>query len=117
MKYAVIATGGKQYRVSQGDTIVIDRLDVEKGKVLFDNVLLLVDEDLVKLGKPYIAGEKVEASLVENFKGDKLRVSKYKSKVRYRRVTGFRAFLSKVKIEKVGSTASKPTAKTAAKKE
>lgn len=116
MKYAVIATGGKQYKVSEGDIIEIDKLDLEKGKVLFDKVLLLVQENSLKLGKPYIAGEKVEGSLIENFKGDKVRVSKYKSKIRYRRVTGFRPFLSRVKIEKIGSLASKPTVKTAPKK-
>jgi large subunit ribosomal protein L21 len=109
MKYAVIKTGGKQYRVSEGDVIEIDRLASDSKKVLFDQVLLLVNDDAVKIGKPFVTGEKVEASLIENIKGEKIRVSKYKSKVRYRRTTGFRAFLSKVQIDKVGTTATKTT--------
>ena len=101
MKYAVIQSGGKQYRVSEGDVIEIDRLSLEKEKVSFDNVLLLVSEGVIKIGKPFITGEKVQASLVENLKGDKIRVSKYKAKVRYRKTTGFRANLTKVKITKI----------------
>ena len=117
MKYAVIQSGGKQYRVSEGDVIEIDRLSLEKEKVSFDNVLLLVSEGVIKIGKPFITGEKVQASLVENLKGDKIRVSKYKAKVRYRKTIGFRPFLSRVKIEKVGNlTSVKKVADTSKKK-
>lgn len=116
MKYAVIKSGGKQYKVSEGDVIEIDRLPQEKGKVTFGDVLLLVADGAVKLGKPTVTNEKVEAALVENFKGDKIRVSKYKSKVRYRKTIGFRASLSRVKIEKVGSDTPKATKKPAVKK-
>ena len=115
MKYAVIKTGGKQYTVSEGDVIEIDRLPQERGKVTFADVLLYVTDDSVKIGKPTVAGEKVEATLVENFKGEKVRVSKYKSKVRYRKTIGFRAYLSRVKIDKVGSSVSKPKEKVAVK--
>jgi len=117
VKYAVIQSGGKQYRVSEGDVIEIDRLSLEKEKVSFDNVLLLVSEGVIKIGKPFITGEKVQASLVENLKGDKIRVSKYKAKVRYRKTIGFRPFLSRVKIEKVGNlTSVKKVADTSKKK-
>ncbi len=102
MKYVVIKTGGKQYKVSEGDVIEIDRLDAQKdAKVVFDNVLLHVSDTSVKIGKPFITGEKVEAKLLDNFKGEKLRVAKFKAKARYRRVMGFRASLSKVQIEKI----------------
>lgn len=101
MKYSVIKTGGKQYRVSEGDVIEIDRLSNDKSKVVFDNVLLSVSDSSVKIGKPYIPGAKVEAELLENLRGEKLRVSKFKSKVRYRKTIGFRAELSRVKIKKV----------------
>ncbi|MBI3985163.1 MAG: 50S ribosomal protein L21 [Candidatus Levybacteria bacterium] len=113
MKYAVIKTGGKQYKVTEGDIIEIDRLPQEKGKVTFSDVLLLVADGAVKIGEPTVTGEKVEGMLLENIKGEKIRVSKYKSKVRYRRSVGFRAFLSKVQIDKIGSTTSKkePAAK------
>lgn len=119
MKYAVIKTGGKQYKVSEGDVLEIDRLKAQKDeKVLFDQVLLMVSEAGVKVGKPTLAGEKVEAKLIDNIKGDKLRVSKFKSKVRYRRVTGFRASLSRIQIDKIGSAKEKkePESKTAVKK-
>lgn len=105
MNYAVIKTGGKLYKVSQGETIEVDRLQEEQGgKVIFGDVLLLVGENSVKIGKPFINGEKVEGKIISHFKGDKIRVSKFKSKVRYRRVTGFRASLSKVVIEKLSET-------------
>ena len=108
MKYAVIKSGGKQYKVSEGDIIEVDRLPFEKdGKVLFDEVLLLVSDSGLKIGKPTLSNEKVEGKILDNIKGDKIRVSKFKSKVRYRRVTGFRASLSRVKIEKIGGSLEK----------
>jgi large subunit ribosomal protein L21 len=101
MKYAVIKTGGKQYRVSEGDVIEVDRLATDGDKVVFEDVLLKVTDAGIKIGSPTVKGEKVEGKLVEQLKGDKIRVSKFKSKVRYRRVTGFRASLSKILIEKI----------------
>jgi large subunit ribosomal protein L21 len=105
MKYAIIKTGGKQYKVSEGDVLEVDRLKAEKdGKVIFDEVLLLVSDEGMKVGKPFLPGGKVEAKVIDNIKGDKIRVSKFKSKVRYRKTMGFRASLSKVMIEKIGGT-------------
>jgi large subunit ribosomal protein L21 len=110
MKYAVIKTGGKQYKVSEGDILEVERLKGEKDqKVTFDNVLLLVSDSTVKLGKPFIQGEKVEGKLLENIRGEKVRVSKFKSKVRFRRTTGFRASISKVLVEKIGGKEVKAT--------
>ena len=109
MKYAVIKTGGKQYRVSEGDVIEIDRLASKPNdKIVFDNVLLMVSDTVVKIGKPVISDEKVEGKLLDNIKGDKIRVAKFKSKVRYRKVMGFRASLSKVQIDKIGVKSEKP---------
>jgi large subunit ribosomal protein L21 len=123
MKYAVIKTGGKQYKVSEGDTIEVDRLPSAKdGKFSFDQVLLIASDEGVKIGKPTVVNAKVEAKVLEDLKGDKIRVSKFKSKVRYRRVTGFRAALTKVQIDKIidtgklGETKSSNAGKTAAKK-
>lgn len=104
MKYAVIKTGGKQYKVSEGDVIEVDKLDVKEGAFNFENVMLMVSEGDVEIGKPYLNGVKVKAKLLEQKKGEKVRVAKYKSKVRYRRVAGFRALLSKVQIEKIESS-------------
>ena len=116
MKYAVIKTGGKQYKVSEGDTIEIDKLALEKdGKVVFDEVLLISEDEKVKIGKPFLS-DKVEGKILEHFKGDKLRVAKYKAKVRYRKVTGFRASLTKVKIEKIGTSKEEKPKKEVLKK-
>jgi len=102
MKYAVIRTGGKQYRVAEGDEIEVDKLESEKGKVVtFDEVLLFVDGDKVKVGQPLVKGVKVKAKVVDQLKGKKIRVATYKAKARYRRVKGFRSRLTKVKIEKI----------------
>ncbi len=104
MKYAVITVGGKQYRVSEGDIIEVDKLSQKDGKIIFDQVLLLHIDGNVKLGKPTIAGEKVEAKILGNVKTAKIRVAKFKSKIRYRRVKGFKAQGSTVQIEKIGKT-------------
>ena len=103
MKYAVIKTGGKQYKVQEGDVIEIDRLaNLKDENVIFDDVFLVVNEGVAKIGNPTVSGVKVTAKLLENLRGEKIRVSKFKSKVRYRVTTGFRAELSKVQIEKIG---------------
>ena len=112
MKYAVIKTGGKQYRVSEGDIIEVDKLEVKEDQVVFDNVLLLVTEDSVQIGKPFTLDAKVKGKLLEQKKGEKIRVAKFKSKVRYRRVAGFRAMLSKIQIEKIESAKIKESAKS-----
>ena len=103
-EFAVIFTGGKQYKVSEGDVVEIDRIAGKDGKLSFEEVLLLVNDGKVTVGKPFINGEKVEAKILEDIKGVKVRVSKFKSKVRYRRTTGFRAALTKIQIEKIGET-------------
>ncbi len=112
MEYAIIKAGGKQYRVSAGDTLEIDRLDGDKDKsVSFDDVLLWVSGADVKIGKPVLSGVKVTGKILEQTKGDKIRVSKFKAKARYRRTTGFRAYLSKVLIEKIEGGEKKASSK------
>lgn len=101
MNYAVIKTGGKQYRVAEGDTIEVQKLNSEGEKVVFEEVLLLVTDKDVKIGKPTV-NAKVTGKIIENKKGQKTRVAKFKSKVRYRRVMGFRPQVSVVQIEKIG---------------
>jgi large subunit ribosomal protein L21 len=109
MNYAVIKTGGKQYRVSPGETLTVDKLiQDEKKAITFDEVLLIVNEDKVTLGKPLVSGAKVQASFIEDIKGEKIQVRKFKAKSRYRKTTGFRAQLSVVKIDKI-ETGSKET--------
>lgn len=102
MKYVVFKSGGKQYRVSEGDILDLDKIGSGKNEqVEFDQVLLFVLDGEVKIGKPTLKNVKVRARVLENFKGEKIRVAKFKAKSRYRRIQGFRPQLSKVKIEKI----------------
>ena len=114
--YAVIETGGKQYRVQEGDVITVEKLAAEAGdKVTFDKVLLLSDGKEVKIGTPYLA-EAVTGTVVENGKGQKVIIFKYKAKKDYRKKQGHRQPYTMVKIESVGG-AAKPAAKKAEKAE
>ena len=100
--YAVIKTGGKQYKVAEGDEIIIEKLNVEEGAtVTFDEVFAVVDGENVKIGQPKVEGAKVTASVVKNGKGPKIRIFKYKHKTNYRRRMGHRQPFTKVKIEKI----------------
>ena len=101
--YAIIATGGKQYKVSEGDIITIEKLGVEAGeKVTFDQVLVVGGDDL-KVGDPTVAGATVEASVVENGKARKVIVYKYKRKSGYHKKNGHRQQYTQVKIEKINA--------------
>ena len=101
MKYAVIKTGGKQYKVEEGQTLTVEKLAVEKNNpVEFDEVLLLVDDEKVKVGQPTLEA-KVTAKVVEQFKDKKIDVFKYKAKTGYKRKLGHRQLLTKVLIEKI----------------
>lgn len=108
--YAVIETGGKQYRVQEGDVITIEKLNAEAGdKVTFDKVLLMSDGKEVKVGTPYLA-EAVTGSVVENGKGKKVIIFKYKAKKDYRKKQGHRQPYTTVKIESLGKAAPKAAA-------
>ena len=102
--YAIIKTGGKQYKVSEGDSIVIEKLDAEEGATVeFDQVLTVVDGDDVKIGRPVVDGAKVSATVEANGKGPKIHVFKYKSKKNYRRRQGHRQPFTRVKIDKISA--------------
>jgi large subunit ribosomal protein L21 len=102
MKYAVFKFQGHQFKVKKGDEVDLDKLGLEEGKkIKFADVLLLVDDEKVAIGQPVLPGVVVEAKVLANFKGKKIRVATFKAKSRYRRVKGFRAQLTKVKIEKI----------------
>ncbi|MCR4694033.1 MAG: 50S ribosomal protein L21 [Pseudobutyrivibrio sp.] len=99
--YAIIATGGKQYKVSEGDIITIEKLGVEAGqKVTFDQVLAVSDKDL-KVGDPTVKGATVEASVVKEGRAKKVIVYKYKRKTGYHNKNGHRQAFTQVKIEKI----------------
>lgn len=101
-KVAVIETGGKQYKVKEGDKIKVEKLDGEAGKtVFFEKVLLGADEKNVKVGKPYLEGAKIEGQLLQTKKDKKKVVFKYHSKTRYRKLKGHRQLYSEVLIQKI----------------
>lgn len=100
--YAIIETGGKQYRVQNGDVLFVEKIDVEEGeKVNFDRVLLISNEGKIEAGKPYVENAKVEATVLENGKAKKIVVFKYKAKKNYRKKQGHRQPFTKVKIESI----------------
>ncbi len=99
---AIIETGGKQYKVAEGDTLFIEKLPNEAGdKVTFDKVLAVLDGDKATFGTPVVEGAKVEAEVVKNGKGKKIIVFKYKPKKNYRRKQGHRQPYTKVTIGKI----------------
>ena len=100
--HAIIVTGGKQYKVAEGDTLFIEKLPVEAGEnVTFDKVLAVIDGDKITVGTPVVEGAKVDASVVKNGKGKKVIVFKYKPKKGYRRKQGHRQPYTKVTIGKI----------------
>ncbi len=100
--YAIIKTGGKQYRVAEGDVITVEKLAAEAGdSVTFDEVLAVVDGANTKVGKPLVDGAKVTAKVEAQGKARKILVFKYKAKSNYRRRQGHRQPFTKVVIEKI----------------
>ena len=101
--YAIIATGGKQYKVAEGDIINVEKLGVEAGQtVTFDTVLVANDGD-VKVGNPTVSGASVSATVIGDVKGKKVIVYKYKRKTGYHKKNGHRQSYTKVKIEKINA--------------
>ena len=112
--YAVIEACGKQYKVSEGDIVFVEKLDVNEGeKVTFDKVLLLSDGDKVKVGTPTVKSAKVEATVLEHGKAKKILVYKYKAKKNERKTQGHRQPYTKIKIEKISQRASSKKTTTA----
>ncbi|KKS12708.1 MAG: 50S ribosomal protein L21 [Candidatus Yanofskybacteria bacterium GW2011_GWA1_41_6] len=98
--FAVIKTGGKQYKVAEGDVLRVEKLETDGKKVVFDNVLLVVNGE-VKLGKPVVSGAKVSAKVLEEGKGEKKMVFKFKSKTRQHKKKGHRQPYTKIQITKI----------------
>jgi len=104
MAYAVIQTGGKQYRVAEGDEIEVEKLDVETGKKTeFSEVLLVANGSSVTIGAPHVAGATVTAEVVDQFKDDKVIAFKFKRRKGYHRTVGHRRQLTKLKIESIST--------------
>lgn len=102
--YAIIADGGRQYKVEEGQELDIDLRDVEEGSELaFDRVLAISDGETFTLGQPAVAGAKVIASVIGSVKGEKLTVQKFRKRKNSRRRTGHRQHYTRVKIGKIQS--------------
>jgi large subunit ribosomal protein L21 len=127
MRYAIIESGGKQYRAVEGETVEVDRLDLEVGKkVELKSVLLVADGDTVLVGAPTLSDARISATVVAQDKGPKITVFKYKPKIRYRVKTGHRQQITRLQINSIDvkgiskaeakEETAKPETKTAAAK-
>lgn len=116
--YAIIEACGRQYKVENGMEVFFEKLDVEEGKkVTFDKVILISDNGKVEVGNPTIAGAKVEGKVVSNGRGKKILVYKYKAKKNERKTRGHRQDYTKVEITSIKAGAEKKTAAKAEKAE
>jgi large subunit ribosomal protein L21 len=115
--YAVVSSGGKQYRVEPGSTLLVERLASQPGaSILFDRVLLIGDGDEVTVGTPVVTGASVSGTILAEELGPKLVIFKFKQKVKYRRRTGHRQHLLRVRIDEINADGRRP-AKSRAKAE
>ena len=100
--YAVIKTGGKQHRVSPGEVLAVEKIAGNRGEqVVFDQVLMVVDDADVRIGAPVLAGAKVVGEILEQKKGPKINVFKMKRRKGYKKKTGHRQFLTSMKIKEI----------------
>ncbi len=109
--FAIIETGGKQYRVQEGDVITVEKLNIEDGeKITFDKVIMISDGKTVKIGSPYVESCNVTGTVVESGKGPKVIIFKYKAKKDYRKKQGHRQPYTMIKIDKVSARKARKTA-------
>ena len=101
--YAIIATGGKQYKVAEGDIINVEKLGVEAGQTVTFDEVLVVNNGSVQVGNPTVSGASVNATVIGDVKGKKVIVYKYKRKTGYHNKNGHRQSYTKVKIEKINA--------------
>jgi large subunit ribosomal protein L21 len=100
--YAMVEIKGNQYKAQKGDLLTVQRVSSEKGDVVeFDSVLLLRDDENLKIGEPYVSGAKVKAVVEDHVRGDKVIVHKYKRRKRYKRTRGHRQDLTVLRVEEI----------------
>ena len=115
--YAVIKTGGKQYKVSAGDKLKVEKLAGEVGsKVVLDKILMLADGDAITIGSPLVAGAKVNATVVSHGRGDKVMIFKFRRRKHYRKTQGHRQSYTEILIEDVNGKGAAAPVKAAAEK-
>ena len=102
MQYAIVETGGKQYKVAQGDTILVEKIEAEKGASLnLEKVLLVSDGKKVHIGTPYLSGSKVICEVLDQAKGEKVVSFKYRRRKGYRKKIGHRQKLTRLKVQQL----------------
>ena len=99
--YAVIETGGKQHKVEEGQTLLIDLISDDKKKITFDNVLLYSDDKIVEIGQPYLSNVKVTAKIIDEVKGTKLSILRFRRRKHSMRKQGHRTKYTKIEIDKI----------------
>jgi large subunit ribosomal protein L21 len=100
--YAVIKTGGKQHRVSEGDKIAVEKIDGGKGDIVFfDEVLMVARGEDIKVGTPYLTGARVSGEIIEQIKANKINVFKMKRRKGFKKKTGHRQKLTRMKIKEI----------------
>ncbi len=102
--YAIIEACGRQYKVVPKEELILNKLPDKEGNIVsISKVLLLVDKEQVHIGTPYLADTRVTLKILKQFKGDKIRVGRFRAKSRYRKITGFRPSLTRVVVESIKS--------------
>jgi len=115
--YAVIKTGGKQYKVTAGDKLKVEKLAGEVGsKVVLDKILMLADGDAITIGSPLVAGAKVSATVVSHGRGDKVMIFKFRRRKHYRKTQGHRQSYTEILIEDVNGKGASAPVKSATEK-
>ncbi len=105
--YAVIKTGGKQYRVAEGQTLKVEKLEIEEGaSVEFDTVLMIADGDRIEVGAPYVEGGRVTATVKSQGRGPKIRIIKFRRRKHYFKTQGHRQSYTELRINGIGSLAA-----------
>ncbi len=100
--YAIIETSGRQYKVEEGNMIYVDKTDLEPGKeITFDRVVMLRNDNDMKFGEPYVEGAKVVGTVVENVRDKKVKVIKFRRRKQYRRELGHKQWYTSVKVDKI----------------
>lgn len=102
MKYVIVESGGKQYKASEGDVLEVERIKAQPGEeYTFKKVLLYTADGVCKIGQPQVTGITVAGRIIDHFRGEKIRVAKFKAKAKYRRVNGHRQSLTRIKVEQI----------------
>lgn len=103
--YAVVKTGGKQYRIQEGDTLRVEKLDADEGSnITLEQVLFIADGDNIQIGAPYVEGGRVSATIKSHGRGEKIRIIKFRRRKHYRKRMGHRQYFTELHIDTISTT-------------